>query len=157
MKLVGELKKEVEKIETQEGKKEAIKKAGMELSDEELDQVAGGTHLVPAPILPKLPDRKPPPSERILLFPLPPLPTLTEYVNTQTHYGTMNSENLRSAVAKSTNGFSIPLYITVSCHLLNFPISTVDTADMMVKSTMETDTKYIPSSLYGIPTVPCTL
>ena len=42
MKLVGELKKEVEKIETKEGKKEAIKKAGMVLSDEELDQVAGG-------------------------------------------------------------------------------------------------------------------
>ena len=42
MKLVGGLKKEVEKIETKEGKKEAIKKAGMELSDEELDQVAGG-------------------------------------------------------------------------------------------------------------------
>ena len=42
MKLVGDLKKEVEKIETKEGKKEAIKKAGMELSDEELDQVAGG-------------------------------------------------------------------------------------------------------------------
>ena len=42
MKLVGELKKEVEKIETKEGKKEVIKKAGMELSDEELDQVAGG-------------------------------------------------------------------------------------------------------------------
>ena len=45
MKLVGELKKEVEKIETKEGKKEAIKKAGMELSDEELDHVAGGFHL----------------------------------------------------------------------------------------------------------------
>ena len=42
MKLAGELKKEVEKIETKEGKKEAIKKAGMELSDEELDQVTGG-------------------------------------------------------------------------------------------------------------------
>ena len=42
MKLVGELKKEVEKIETKEVKKEAIKKAGMELSDKELDQVAGG-------------------------------------------------------------------------------------------------------------------
>ena len=42
MKLVGELKKEVEKIETKEGKKEAIKKAGMELSDEELDQVVAG-------------------------------------------------------------------------------------------------------------------
>ena len=46
MKLVGELKKEVEKIETKEGKKEAIKKAGMELSDEELDQVAGGRWVV---------------------------------------------------------------------------------------------------------------
>ena len=42
MKLVGELKKEVEKIETKEGKKEVIMKAGMELSDEELDQVTGG-------------------------------------------------------------------------------------------------------------------
>ena len=42
MKLVGDLKKEVVKIETKEGKKEVIKKAGMELSDEELDQVAGG-------------------------------------------------------------------------------------------------------------------
>ncbi len=49
MKLVGELKKEVEKIETKEGKKEAIKKAGMELSDEELDQVAGG--FIPRPKL----------------------------------------------------------------------------------------------------------
>ena len=47
MKLVGELKKEVEKIGTKEGKKEAIKKAGMELSDEELDQVAGGKHEQP--------------------------------------------------------------------------------------------------------------
>ena len=46
MKLVGELKKEVEKIETKEGKKEAIKNAGMELSDEELDQVAGGRWVV---------------------------------------------------------------------------------------------------------------
>ncbi len=43
MKLAGELKKEVEKIETQEGKKEAVKKAGMELFDEEYDQVVGGT------------------------------------------------------------------------------------------------------------------
>ena len=49
MKLVGELKKEVEKIETKEGKKEAIKKAGMELSDEELDQVAGGMRFSTSP------------------------------------------------------------------------------------------------------------
>ena len=49
MKLVGELKKEVEKIETKEGKKEAIKKAGMELSDEELDHVAGGGFHLPDP------------------------------------------------------------------------------------------------------------
>lgn len=47
MKLVGELKKEVEKIETKESKKEAIKKAGMELSDEELDQVTGGQTNIP--------------------------------------------------------------------------------------------------------------
>ena len=49
MKLVGELKKEVEKIETKESKKEAIKKAGMELSDEELDQVAWGRYVLNYP------------------------------------------------------------------------------------------------------------
>ena len=42
MKLVGELKEKVEKTENQEEVKEMIKDAGMELTDDELDQVAGG-------------------------------------------------------------------------------------------------------------------
>ena len=42
MKLVGELKDKVEKAENQEEAKKIIKEAGMELTDEELDQVAGG-------------------------------------------------------------------------------------------------------------------
>ena len=42
MKLVGELKNKVEKAENQEEAKKIIKEAGMELTDEELDQVAGG-------------------------------------------------------------------------------------------------------------------
>jgi len=42
MKLVGELKDKVEKAENQEEAKKIIKEAGMELTDEEMDQVAGG-------------------------------------------------------------------------------------------------------------------
>ena len=42
MKLWGNLKKEVDNISTKEGKKEAIKKAGMLLNDGELEQVTGG-------------------------------------------------------------------------------------------------------------------
>ena len=42
MKLVGDLKDKVEKAENQEAAKEIIKEAGMELTDEEMDQVAGG-------------------------------------------------------------------------------------------------------------------
>ncbi len=42
MKLTGKLKEEVEKAETKEEKKSLIKDAGMELTDEELDMVAGG-------------------------------------------------------------------------------------------------------------------
>ena len=42
MRLVGRLKEEVEKAETREEKKELIEEAGMELDDEELEQVAGG-------------------------------------------------------------------------------------------------------------------
>ena len=42
MKLTGNLKKEVDNIDTKEGKKEAIKKAGMLLSDSELERVSGG-------------------------------------------------------------------------------------------------------------------
>jgi len=42
MKLTGELKKQVEKTDNMGEKKRLIEEAGMELSDEELDQVAGG-------------------------------------------------------------------------------------------------------------------
>ncbi len=42
MKLTGNLKKQVEKAENKEETKDLIKDAGMELTDEELDQVAGG-------------------------------------------------------------------------------------------------------------------
>ena len=42
MKLVGDLKDKVEKAENQEAAKEIIKEAGMDLTDEEMDQVAGG-------------------------------------------------------------------------------------------------------------------
>ena len=42
MKLVGELKEKVEKAKTNEEAKEIIEEAGMELTDEEMDQVAGG-------------------------------------------------------------------------------------------------------------------
>ena len=42
MKLVGKLKESVAKAENKEQAKEAIKQAGMELTDEEMDQVSGG-------------------------------------------------------------------------------------------------------------------
>ena len=42
MKLVGKLKENVEKAESKEQEKELIAKADMILSDDELDQVAGG-------------------------------------------------------------------------------------------------------------------
>ena len=42
MKLVGELKEKVEKTETREEAKKVIEEAGMELTEEEMDQVAGG-------------------------------------------------------------------------------------------------------------------
>ncbi|MCQ2249177.1 MAG: hypothetical protein MJZ50_09225 [Treponema sp.] len=42
MKLVGLLKGKVEKAETMEEKKELIKEAGVELTDDELEGVAGG-------------------------------------------------------------------------------------------------------------------
>lgn len=44
MKLVGDLKDKVEKAENQEAAKEIIKEAGMDLTDEEMDQVAGGSN-----------------------------------------------------------------------------------------------------------------
>ena len=42
MKLTGELKDKVEKAENQEEAKKIIKEAGIELTDEEMNQVAGG-------------------------------------------------------------------------------------------------------------------
>ena len=45
MKLVGELKKQVEETKNKEEAKEVIEKAGMQLTDEELDHVAGGSDL----------------------------------------------------------------------------------------------------------------
>ena len=42
MKLTGDLKEKVKKAENREDAKELIKDAGMELTDEEMDQVAGG-------------------------------------------------------------------------------------------------------------------
>ena len=42
MELIGKLKKEVDGIDTKEGKREAIRRAGMLLSDGELEAVSGG-------------------------------------------------------------------------------------------------------------------
>lgn len=44
MKLTGILKTQVESVDTKEEKRELIQKAGMILSDDELDQVAGGMY-----------------------------------------------------------------------------------------------------------------
>ncbi|MGX8729156.1 MAG: class IIb bacteriocin, lactobin A/cerein 7B family [Lachnospiraceae bacterium] len=51
MRLVGRLKEEVEKAETAEKKKELIEEAGMELDDEELEQVSGGLGNLKNPIV----------------------------------------------------------------------------------------------------------
>ena len=45
MKLTGKLKKQVEKAQTKEEAREAIKKAGMLLDDHELELVSGGMEL----------------------------------------------------------------------------------------------------------------
>ena len=45
MKLVGDLKDKVEKAANQEEAKKIIEEAGMELTEEELDQVAGGINI----------------------------------------------------------------------------------------------------------------
>ena len=42
MKLIGVLKKKVENAETKEEARDVIKKAGILLDDDELDQVSGG-------------------------------------------------------------------------------------------------------------------
>ena len=41
MKLIGNLKKQVENESTKEGRKKLIEKAGMKLTDDELEMVAG--------------------------------------------------------------------------------------------------------------------
>ena len=43
MKLTGDLKNRVEKAESKDEKKSLVENAGMKLTDEEMDQVAGGT------------------------------------------------------------------------------------------------------------------
>ncbi len=43
MKLTGELKKQVEKTDNRDEKKRLIEEAGMELTDEEMDIVSGGS------------------------------------------------------------------------------------------------------------------
>ena len=51
MRLIGKLKEEVEKAETKEEKKVLIEEAGMELDDEELEQVSGGLGNLKNPIV----------------------------------------------------------------------------------------------------------
>ena len=53
MKLTGILKDKVDKANTKEEKKDIIAEAGMELSDEELEMVAGGQYRADAPLKPK--------------------------------------------------------------------------------------------------------
>ena len=48
MKLIGNLKKTVDEIDTKEGKRDAIKKAGILLTDDELEMVSGGSWQVGA-------------------------------------------------------------------------------------------------------------
>ena len=45
MKLIGNLKKQVENEGTKEGRKKLIERAGMKLTDDELEKVAGGEDL----------------------------------------------------------------------------------------------------------------
>ena len=51
MKLTRELKEQVEKAESVEEKRQLIEDAGMELSDEELEQIAGGLGNLKNPIV----------------------------------------------------------------------------------------------------------
>lgn len=54
MKLIGELKEKVEAAESIDDVKRAIEDAGMELTDEELEEIAGGWPLprCPEPVQP---------------------------------------------------------------------------------------------------------
>ena len=49
MQLTGELKEKVEKAESAEEAKKILEEAGLELTKEELDQVAGGQYSCPCP------------------------------------------------------------------------------------------------------------
>ena len=55
MKLVGELKNKVEKTENLDEAKKIIEEAGMQLSDEEMNNVAGGGLPFPPPTAPQEP------------------------------------------------------------------------------------------------------
>ena len=55
MKLVGELKNKVEKTENLDEAKKVIEEAGMQLSDEEMNNVAGGGQPFAPPIAPREP------------------------------------------------------------------------------------------------------
>lgn len=55
MKLIGDLKKKVDEANTKEEAKELIANAGMELTEEELDAVSGGSCVCPT-IQPYFPD-----------------------------------------------------------------------------------------------------
>ena len=59
MELTGELKKKVEQAETKEEAREIVKEAGMLLSDEELDEAAGGGGWVTNPTYFNQNDRDP--------------------------------------------------------------------------------------------------
>ena len=50
MQLTGELKEKVEKAENKEEAKKILEEAGLELSDTELDQIAGGEPLFRLPL-----------------------------------------------------------------------------------------------------------
>ena len=60
MKLTGELKEKVEKAESAEQAKEIIEAAGVELSDDEVEAVAGGVFLRPNPVV-----KKPTPGSKV--------------------------------------------------------------------------------------------
>ena len=55
MKLTGDLKNQVEKAESKDEKKKLIEEAGMQLSDEEMNNVAGGGQ----PFTPRIAPREP--------------------------------------------------------------------------------------------------
>lgn len=53
MKLIGDLKKKVDEANTKEEAKELIANAGMELTEEEMDAVSGGSSFVDVCLCPK--------------------------------------------------------------------------------------------------------